>query len=122
MDPYKRLAAAVILKAIEDVAVYHSEEGVRCRKALKEMAGKTTEARYLIYLKYGFNRKSMGFRTLRDVCLSGDPLVFLKTETPFHVALGLDPEQFALRDYRKLHVDIRKAMKSFGGEIRAAKG
>lgn len=95
MDPYRRLAAAVMLKAIEDYQFYHSDLARKYRRdRAKVLIQHGTQAAPHEWAKRGWDIRKAIFVKLTWLHENPDPYEFLTTDTPYHAILGIDLEEF----------------------------
>jgi len=95
VDPYRRLAAAVMTRAIKDYALWHSEEGKAFRRALRAVERRDDgEVAAREWQKFGYNTAKRSFIVLAQLHQFSEPGRFLRTDTPYHRILDLDPELF----------------------------
>lgn len=100
-DPVKRLAAAVINKAIEDYVTWHSPEAQKMRRdyAIIKRSERTGGIKQGEWRRLGWNMRKSGMPDLRRIALGDDPFGFLTSDSFYHVMAGVDPEE--MRDRLK---------------------
>lgn len=106
VEGYRRLAAAVLNKAVKDYVIYHMEGAERVRAAYRAL--QRDPRRYAsVELRKG-GLAGFGESHARQILeIPRDPGDFLFNDSPFHAMLDIDPERFRSVDFHKAFREIR---------------
>lgn len=111
-DGYKRLAAAVLTKAVKDYVLYHMEGAEAVRAAYKALM-RDSDRPSAVLRKRGL----AGFtesHAKQILEIPSDPGEFLFNDSPFHTLAGVDPERFKRLNFHDAYREIRWATTTVG--------
>jgi len=117
LDPYKRLACAVIASAVRDYAIYHSDQAKKIRDEYRSLIRRNRLRDKPLNIERLLSTRGIhGSKRAHVEAVMGiqrDPGEFLFNDSPWHTLAGVDPERFKRLDFHVAYKTIRGPTTTF---------